>query len=219
MPELPEVETIVRGLQDHLLHREIKRVVLSGHPVFKESPADFCERLSSTRINRIDRYGKAIFISLLKKGTSEPLTLRIHLGMTGQLLWVPINSPIASHTHVVFHLDHPTHHLRYRDIRRFGRLSLGPPPDPAGEIPDAWLASDAQIEQSLSKINGMLKHALLSQKILAGLGNIYVDEALHRAHLHPRKTGHRLRSGQRTLLARSIRAVLKRSIGLGGTSF
>ncbi len=219
MPELPEVETIVRGLSAKLPGLTFSEVALTGHSIFPESPRDFCTRLSGARVQGISRHGKAIFISLQKTGSPKTLTLRIHLGMTGQLLWLPKEFKIESHTHVVFHLDHSTHDLRYRDIRRFGEMSILKEGEIVHSVPDAWLSSDKEVEACLAQIRGMLKHALLSQKIVAGLGNIYVDEALFLAKLHPEKTGERLKPEQRKLLTKSIRNVLKRSIGLGGTSF
>jgi formamidopyrimidine-DNA glycosylase len=219
MPELPEVETIVRGLSATLVGQTILKAHLTGKPVFDSSPDQFLPWFDHAKVTSITRHGKSIYIRLHHKLKNQIVLWRVHLGMTGQLLWAQKNEPILSHTHLIFDLDHDTHHLRYRDIRRFGGMSVDPSNVIDTRVPDAWNLSRSQMIERLGSIRGMLKNALLGQKVVTGLGNIYVDEALFRAKLHPRKNGARVKAQQWTLLAESIRFVLGRSIKAGGTSF
>src|SRR5205823_3164366 len=103
--------------------------------------------------------------------------------------------------------------------RRFGEMEILPAPRARSKVPDAWISPKEELISSLRHIKGFLKPALLSQKVIAGLGNIYVDEALHEAKLHPKKVGARLRPAQWSLLTDSIKKVLADSIEAGGTSF
>jgi formamidopyrimidine-DNA glycosylase len=219
MPELPEVETIVRGLRPHFLHVRIMSVQVRGIPVFKGSPSEFCRRLEGREIISIERHGKSIFLDLGPTSHNPPISLRIHLGMTGQLLIKTPEDSFESHTHLVFSFEGSHHELRYRDIRRFGEMEILLAPRAPSKIPDAWTSPKDELNSSLRNIKGFLKHALLSQKVVAGLGNIYVDEALHKAKLHPKRVGTRLRSAQWDLLTDSIKKVLADSIEVGGTSF
>jgi formamidopyrimidine-DNA glycosylase len=138
--------------------------------------------------------------------------------MTGQLLFSKPQDPIELHTHVVFSFDNADIELRYRDIRRFGRIKI------LTEMkrftaPDAWAAPVEEIYGRLRKKYGMLKHVLLNQAVVAGLGNIYVDETLFRSKLHPRKTFEKITNEKLRELCAHMRDVLKQSIDLGGTSF
>src|SRR5260221_3826299 len=126
MPELPEVETIVRGLRTHFLNLGISSVQLRGIPVFKESPESFCARLEGREVRSIDRHGKSIFINLGSNSDSPAVCLRIHLGMTGQLLIKSPADPFETHTHLVFNFAPSQKQLRYRDIRRFGEMEILP---------------------------------------------------------------------------------------------
>ncbi len=216
MPELPEVETIVRGLRTHFQDSRIQSVEMTGHPMFEGDPGFFCAQLKGREIVAIDRHGKSIYLSL--KG--EPaLSLRVHLGMTGQMLVKSPADPLENHTHLVFKFKSLGKELRYRDIRRFGEMELLSSSKIKSSVPDAWTSSPAVVTDSIKKISGYLKHGLLGQKFIAGLGNIYVDEALHMAKLHPKKSGKNLKLAQWSLLSNSIRKVLSVSIKLGGTSF
>ena len=216
MPELPEVETIVRGLRTQFLSCRIKSVEVTGHPMFEGSFEKFRRALAGRQIQTVDRHGKSIYLSL--DGTPS-LALRIHLGMTGQTLVKHPGDPIESHTHLVFKFESMDKELRYRDIRRFGKIELIPGDKKRSIVPDAWQSSPEELKSSIMKIDGYLKHGLLGQKFIAGLGNIYVDEALHMAKLHPKKSGKNLKPAQWNLLSDSIRKVLAVSIKLGGTSF
>jgi len=224
MPELPEVETIVNELKEHIIGRQIKNVELKGISISKEPFDVFSAQIKNKFIENITRHGKAIFIHLRngvlgKKDSSSPLVLRVHLGMTGQLLFVHPEKSVAKHTHFIFNFDSRIVQLRYVDIRRFGEMELISAKEMASDVPDAWMAPEETLFSTLKLKTGIVKHALLNQNILAGLGNIYVDESLYRAKIHPRKTLSSLKTEKLKILCRSIKDVLAESIKLGGTSF
>jgi formamidopyrimidine-DNA glycosylase len=138
--------------------------------------------------------------------------------MTGQLLFESPETTPLKHTHVIFQLEGLSEELRYRDIRRFGYLEVIEKKD-TKLGPDAWNSTDEEIYDALRQKLGMLKNALLNQNVLAGLGNIYVDESLFRTKLHPRKTLESLSAAKLKELCDSIRVVLGDSLNVGGTSF
>lgn len=212
MPELPEVETIARGLKTMLLGRTILSVNVLG-PVVR-SPVDaFASSLEGQTISTVHRHGKFLFLELKPSARY----LKIHLGMSGQLLFESADTPPRKHTHVIIELEGLSEELRYRDFRRFGFLAI------VNNIktnlgPDAWTSPDEIIFSTLRKKTGMLKNTLLNQGVVAGLGNIYVDESLYRTKLHPRRRLETLSSLQLKALCGSIRAVLKESIRSKGTT-
>lgn len=214
MPELPEVETVARGLKEKILGRRIESVELPGPLVVRGNPKQFCLGLQGQSVASILRHGKFLFLQLQPSET----TLKIHLGMTGQLLFEAPSQAKIKHTHVIFKFSGLDDELRYRDIRRFGFLELLKKID-TNLGPDAWDSTDEVVFDSLRKKSGMLKHVLLNQSVIAGLGNIYVDESLFLSKLHPRKTLESLKPEKLKELCASIRQVLKESIVLGGTSF
>ncbi len=188
MPELPEVETIVSDLRPHLTGRTIVRCELLFPTIVRHpEPEQFIDAVAGLRVGGLRRRGKFILIDL-----DGGLMLVVHLGMTGQLRLVDPLTPIEKHTHVVFTLD-DGRHLRYRDPRRFGRLLLGTQesllaskklPRLGPEPIDPTFASE-ELYRSLRKRHTSLKAVLLDQGAIAGVGNIYADESLHRARLRP----------------------------------
>jgi formamidopyrimidine-DNA glycosylase len=188
VPELPEVETIVADLRPHLVGRTFVRCDLLFPTIVRHpEPEVFIDSVVGMRISAVGRRGKYILIRLV-----DDLVLVVHLGMSGQLRLVDPSTPLAKHTHAVFDLD-DGRQLRYRDPRRFGRLllgteaslldarampSLGPEP-----IDPAFGADDLQ--QRFRNRKALLKAVLLDQSTIAGVGNIYADESLHRARLRP----------------------------------
>ena len=222
MPELPEVETIVTDLRPHLAGRTIVSCDLLFPSIVRHpEPEVFVDSVAGMRIGSVRRRGKYILIDL-----ENELMLIVHLGMTGQLRLVDADAPIEKHTHAIFTLDAGSphggeaRHLRYRDPRRFGRLllgteksllaskklpSLGPEP-----IDPAFVGDD--LYRRLRKRRTALKAFLLDQGALAGVGNIYADESLHRARLRPdrlagslsRKSAHRLHESLRDSLLVAI---------------
>ncbi len=206
MPELPEVETIVRGLARRLPGRRIRRVEVTQTRVLRNGVS----AAEGAAIVGVRRWGKHIILDL------DRGHLIIHLGMTGQLLF---DAPPGPHTHARIRLDRD-HLLLYNDIRQFGRLEY------AGRLParlerlgpEPLEISEDDFVARLRARRAMLKPLLLNQSFLRGLGNIYADEALFRAGLHPRAIAARLRVDRARRLHRAIVEVLRESIHHGGTS-
>ena len=218
MPELPEVETIVRGLRTVLPGRHILLVRL-GKTDFIDDPAGLERELPGCRIGAVERHGKFIAVRL-EKQDARP-TLLIHLGMTGQLATAQPVEPLLPHTHVILALD-DGRELRYTDARRFGRMLLAATPaDEAvlGKLGDDPL--EITWDAFRGRLNGrraMVKALLLDQRFLRGMGNIYTDEALWRACIHPRRHAARLTRGEARRLYASMRKVLTDAIRLRGSS-
>jgi formamidopyrimidine-DNA glycosylase len=207
MPELPEVETIVRGLAPRLAGTRILAAefrctrVLRGHP----------ERIVGKTIHTVRRHGKYIVIDFADASVS----LGIHLGMTGKLLMDP---DLGAHSHAIITLDRGV--LVYDDIRQFGRIELSEQfaarleklgPDPLSLTADSFVSR-------LRARHAMVKPLLLNQNFLRGMGNIYTDEALHRAGVHPRALASRLTRERAARLHHAIQEVLLESIETGGSS-
>jgi formamidopyrimidine-DNA glycosylase len=219
MPELPEVETVRRGLALKMTGRQILRAELRRADLRRPFPPALASRLEGARIGALGRRGKYILVELDADGL-----LLLHLGMSGRIT-AGGAAPHAPHDHVVLTLDDGTV-IRFNDARRFGTLDylrrsdaaqhpllagLGPEPlEPGFDGP--CLA--ARLAGKLTP----LKAALLDQRIVAGLGNIYACEALHRARLSPRRLAGTIGGGRAAGLAAAIRAVLTEAIAAGGSS-
>ena len=226
MPELPEVETIVRGLRGLLPGRRIVSVRL-GKTDFMDDPAALERDLPGQRIEAVQRYGKFVLLRLATpSAVSSPenggrSSLLVHLGMTGHLSPRPAAEPPPLHTHACFVLD-DGYELRYTDARRFGRMALVPEDALAGILGKLGLdpleATQAEFRQCLAGRRAMIKALLLDQRVLRGLGNIYADESLWRARIHPARHAARLSGQQMSLLYRSVRRVLSDAIRLRGSS-
>ena len=220
MPELPEVETVRRGLALKMSGRRIVRADLRRADLRRPFPPALAERLDGALIGSLTRRGKYILVELDADGL-----LLLHLGMSGRITAGDAAQPEARHDHVVLTLDDGTV-VRFNDARRFGTLDylrrseagrhpllagLGPEPLEAG-FNGAYLA--AKFVGKLTSI----KAALLDQRIVAGLGNIYVCEALYRARLSPRRLAGTIGRGRAERLVAAIRAVLGEAIEAGGSS-
>lgn len=222
MPELPEVETVARGLRERALGRRISEVEVRHAGLIKGAPEDFVRRVSGSKIAAVRRKGKVIIVELARD-TGEPQFLMIRLGMTGQVTIEPSENPAQKHTHVLMALDDGREELRFCDARRFGNLRvLG-----RGEIeallgtlgPDAREITEVEFLRAMQGRCGAVKSWLMNQQMLAGLGNIYADEALHRARIHPlAQPGGVARDAARKLF-RAVRQVLDRAVNLQGTTF
>ena len=224
MPELPEVETVVRGLRASLPGRTILDVRL-GKTDFIDDPVALGERLPGARISDVTRLGKFVSIGLVPGGPApspdERFYLVIHLGMTGQLTTRPSGDPVPPHTHVFFALD-DGRELRYTDIRRFGRMLLVPESQIAG-FRDRLGAEPLEItlEEFCARFGSRrarVKALLLDQGVLRGVGNIYADESLFRARIHPARIAQNLTQTQLTALHKSVREILTTAIRLRGSS-
>ncbi len=230
MPELPEVETIVRGLAPVLRGRRISGVWSSGFALRLARPVDVRGLRAVSEggtIASVRRRGKYIAVVVTpargaKRGvTNEDSGVCVHLGMTGRLRVQPASAERAPHTHVVFTLDRGDE-LRFIDARRFGWVAPGAPlaslsalaslgPDPLSELDEASLG------RALEGVRAPIKAFLLDQTRIAGLGNIYVCEALFGARIHPTTPAGRVRRRAGALLA-AVRATLEGGIARRGTT-
>jgi len=251
MPELPEVETVVRGLQAHLPGRKIVEVRF-GKTDFVIEPEAIASGLAGRAISGVRRFGKFLLVECeaadsagprdpaagaatkramgrATKGAEEPATkgaeendaLLIHLGMTGQLTVPPSSAPVAPHTHVFFALD-DGRELRYTDIRRFGQMQLlrnGERERVLGALGlDPLEASEKEFSARFGARHARVKALLLDQHVLRGVGNIYADESLWRARIHPMRTGDSLRPEELRRLYRALQVTLREAIRLRGSS-
>src|ERR1700676_69581 len=229
MPELPEVETVARGLQKSIVGRRILSVVL-GKTDFIDDPAALERHLPGRQIELVERYGKFMLLRLspaslpteeVENADSAPASLLVHLGMTGQLAPCPAAHPCAKHTHVWFRLD-DGRELRYTDPRRFGRMAYLTGARLAQELTsfgaDPLQVSAQEFAQRIRSRSARIKALLLDQTVLRGVGNIYADESLWRAKIHPARQGAQLRKEQVKTLHRVLRQILQKAIVLRGSS-
>lgn len=221
MPELPEVETVARGLQRVLPGRRILAVRL-GKTDFIDDPPALEQFLPNSRIRDVRRYGKFLLFDLEPSDReSRNFSLLIHLGMTGQIVVSPPEAPILPHTHVFLSLD-DSREFRYTDIRRFGNIRML---DEAARREllenvglDPLQATEAEFAERIKSRGARIKALLLDQSVLGGMGNIYTDESLWRARIHPARLGANLRADEIRKLYRAIRDVLKEAIRYRGSS-
>ena len=232
MPELPEVETVVRGLRASLVGRTVTRVIIEWPgSIAAPNPKLFAERLTGRTVRGVGRRGKWVLIDL-----DDDQVLLIHLRMTGQLLLEPAGcledrGCERAYTRVVFCLGNGLDltdsrmdygRLRFSDMRKFGRLILTRNPDDVlGKLGPEPLADDFTVERferMLAERRGRIKSLLLNQRFLAGLGNIYVNEALWQAGIHPLRSADSLSSDEVEELHRAIRSLLRAAIIEGGTT-
>jgi formamidopyrimidine-DNA glycosylase len=221
VPELPEVETIVADLRPHLVGRTIIRCELSFPTLVRHpEPEQFVDGVVGMRIESVGRRGKYIVL-----GLTGGVLLVVHLGMTGQLRLVDPAARLENHTHAVFFLDDGKQ-LRYRDPRRFGRLLLGTAealvaskkmPRLGPEPIDPAYEADA-LYRELRRRRAPLKAVLLDQKAIAGVGNIYADESLHRAGLRPTRVASTVSRQSARRLHQSLRESLELAIANRGSS-
>jgi formamidopyrimidine-DNA glycosylase len=224
VPELPEVETVVRGLRLSLPGRSILNLRF-GKTDFVESPETIAERLPGMRISDVTRMGKFICIAV-EPGNSQSarpsrLFLIVHLGMTGRLTVISSAEPVPPHTHVFFALD-DGRELRYTDPRRFGRMLLveeSALPAFVGRLGKEPLEiTPEEFCEYFESRRARVKALLLDQSVLRGIGNIYADESLFRARLHPARIAENLSREQLLLLHRKMRDVLEEAILSRGSS-
>ena len=223
MPELPEVETVRRGLERRAVGRTIRAVeILNSWIIQGDSPV-FRRRLEGRWISSVRRKGKSLALELLSQNGEPPAYLLVRLGMTGQLTVSPRQAPLLLHTHVRIALDEGREELRYRDPRRFGMLrccttaELDEAFDRLG--PDALKITLQQFKEALHGHSGAIKGWLLNQQMLAGLGNIYADEALFDSRIHPQTPAGALSHPASRALHRAVQKVLHRAVTLQGTTF
>jgi formamidopyrimidine-DNA glycosylase len=221
MPELPEVETVARGLREVLPGRRVLSVRL-GKTDFIDDPAALEQDLPGGTFRRIRRLGKFLLLDLEPRKTpAEESSLLIHLGMTGKISVCAPETPVPLHTHVFLALD-DGRELRYNDVRRFGRMALlanGAHERVLGGLGAEPLeVSEAEFRTRIQARKSRIKALLLNQSVLRGIGNIYADESLWRAKIHPEKIGARLQDDELRRLHRAVQHILREAIRLRGSS-
>jgi len=217
MPELPEVETIARGLDKRVSGDKIESVWIGSKPEPLKSPAALIARtLERTRIKQVKRVGKHIVFDLSAPRGSGVRQWIVHLGMTGRMVVAPPESELASHTHLIARLS-SGRELRFVDPRRFGRLEVRETSF-AGPGTEPLQISAEELRELFHKRKAPIKAALLNQKLLHGVGNIYADESLFRAGIRPRRRADSISREQYRKLHAALQEVLKEAIAAGGSS-
>ncbi len=221
MPELPEVETIKRKLDSLVAGLTITGVNLITPKIVRAPEPDlFIENLVGQKIRRVGRRGKFLLFYL-----NNDLLLAVHLRMTGRIVYHAAGAPVGKHTHVVISLSN-NHELHYADIRKFGRMALlqagrleeWPGLNNLGVEPLSDNFTRDFLKKELRTRRTKIKPLLLDQTIIAGLGNIYADEALYRAKINPEKSAANLTPRELARLYLSIREVLEEGIANRGTT-
>ncbi|MEC1544630.1 DNA-formamidopyrimidine glycosylase [Bacillus halotolerans] len=221
MPELPEVETVRRTLTGLVRGKTIKSVEIRWPNIIKRpaEPEEFARNLAGETIQSIGRRGKFLLFYL------DHYVMVSHLRMEGKYGLHQEEEPDDKHVHVIFTMTDGTQ-LRYRDVRKFGTMHLFKPGEEAGELPlsqlgpepDAEEFTSAYLKARLAKTNRAVKTALLDQKTVVGLGNIYVDEALFRAGVHPETKANQLSDQKIKKLHAEIKNTLQEAIDAGGST-
>jgi formamidopyrimidine-DNA glycosylase len=217
MPELPEVETTVRALRDPLVGETISdvRVYWPRHVEIPD-PDELRERIVGLQINKITRRGKYLIFDM-----TEDETLIVHLRMTGHLSVVERDTPPDPHTHTIFALA-SGRELRFRDTRKFGRVYLVKDPEEVvgklGPEPLEPSFTPELLAQRLERRSMRMKSLLLDQTFVAGIGNIYADEALFYAGIHPERSAATLTDDEIIALHAAIQKVLRMGIRREGAS-
>jgi len=221
MPELPEVETIKRTLQPRLAGRKFADIqILLPKIIRTPDPEEFIKKLIDKRIVKVSRRGKYLLINI-----DNGFNLVVHLRMTGRLIYCRPDEPISRHTHLIFSLDDGCQ-LRFADMRQFGRIWLLPTTSLAnlagyknlGVEPTDEIFTKDFLRKELKRRHARIKPLLLDQTFIAGLGNIYTDEVLHRAKINPERLAITLTPRETTRLYHAIQEVIQEGIDNRGTT-
>jgi formamidopyrimidine-DNA glycosylase len=209
LPELPEVETVVRSVAPHVVGKLIENARFSSDRVTRADHSATAHNLMGSVVRDVRRRGKQIFFEL------DHGTLYVHLGMTGKLLW---NAEPGKYTRAV--LEFEDGKLLYDDVRMFGRVEFyaGIPPMLDRVGPDALKITFEEFYARLKRHRAKIKHLLLNQRLLSGIGNIYADEALFAAGIHPKTPTLRISKARAATLYGQIIAILKAAIDHRGSS-
>ena len=220
MPELPEVETVANGVNERIRGERIQSVWLSRYKEpFKTPPAEMAEALTGKRVERVHRVGKHIVFDL-GSGETHQAQWIVHLGMTGRLLVSAAAVPVPAHTHAILSLS-SGREVRFIDARRFGRLALHPISEAKGFHGPGHepLTISADEFRALFRSRRLsIKAALLNQKLLHGVGNIYADEGLFHAGIRPTRMAGRLTRERLARLHAALQSILRKAIEQGGSS-
>lgn len=217
MPELPEVETYVRELAPELTGRTITAArVFWSRTIAEPLSEEFPDRIAGLGFQDFDRRGKYMLL-----GMNDGSTLIVHLRMTGKLLILPNDTEPNLHTHVVMDLD-DGRSLHYNDPRKFGRIWLVPDRMPVlSKLGPEPLADEFTLDGFVARLarrNAPIKALLLDQSVVAGVGNIYADESLFHARIHPARAGGSLNTDELTRLQKAVRDVLSAGIARRGST-
>lgn len=221
MPELPEVETVKRTLQEKIVGKVVKGARVFLPKMIKHPPAEeFPGAITGREILGLDRRGKYLLVRL-----TGQFVMVVHLRMTGRLTYTAPDVPLAKHTHVIFELD-DGHELRFQDQRQFGTIYLMPEKElnrisglrQLGPEPLAVEFTAGQLGDMLAGRKRKVKEVLLDQTFLAGIGNIYADEILFVAGIHPERPADQLLEQEVQRLYEAIRSVLQEGINHRGTT-
>ncbi|MFD2117934.1 DNA-formamidopyrimidine glycosylase [Paenibacillus yanchengensis] len=221
MPELPEVETVRRTLMQLVVGKQIDHVTINLPRIIKRpiEPEQFADAIVGQTIQTIERRGKFLKIMM------DELMLVSHLRMEGKYGVYDKSDPLEPHTHVIFHFTDGTE-LRYRDVRQFGTMhlflpaeeSLLPPLNKLGVEPLDEQFTVQVLREKLERRSSKIKPLLLNQEHVVGLGNIYVDEALFKARIHPEREASTLTEAEWSMLFISIKETLQQAVEMGGSS-
>jgi formamidopyrimidine-DNA glycosylase len=221
MPELPEVQTVLTTLEPRIVGLRIERAEVFLEKIIKSpKPAEFAALLQGRAIIGLRRLGKYLLLEL-----EGPYILAIHLRMTGRLVYTSPDAPRDKHTHLVLHLDNGDE-LRFQDMRQFGTMDLMPHCELGAFCSRKALGPDALdpgltcdlLEQRLGGRRGQIKKLLLDQSLVAGIGNIYANEILWRARIHPERTAESLTPPELRGLYGAMRSVLCEAVEHRGTT-
>jgi formamidopyrimidine-DNA glycosylase len=221
VPELPEVETVRQTLKKLVLHKTIENVTVNWPKMIKkpQEAIQFIDALKGQTFEDVGRRGKFLIFY------TNDFAMVSHLRMEGKYALYPKSEPIDKHTHVVFHFTDGTE-LRYKDVRKFGTMHLyqkgaefiDSPLTELGPEPFSEEFTLPYLKEKLSKTHRKIKPALLDQKIVVGLGNIYVDEALYRSKIHPETIANTLKPKQLKVLHQEIIQTLSEAVKKGGST-
>ena len=217
MPELPEVETVLRTLEDRIKDREITGIKVLYEPIVSGSVSSFRKKLLHQHFRVFKRRGKFLIFVM------DDITLVSHLRMEGKYYILTKDDPIDRHTHVIFELD-DGRQLRYHDVRKFGRMELMEKREDYDEFhglgPEPF-SSDFSLRYCREYLQGIrkpIKEVLLDQSFVAGIGNIYADEILWAINVHPLRKACELSDEEIKDLIKATRNILKKAIKAGGTT-
>ncbi len=233
MPELPEVETIAKGLRQTIVGKKVKDVRAIFPAIVKQKFNIFKQAVTQRKIKGVRRRAKYLLIDL-----SGGKTILVHLGMTGNLLFIvrrpssavrcePISSPTRNcnkHDHLILKFCESNSYLCYNDQRKFGKIKVfdtdkeNRVPELKKLGPDAIDVTPSEFADRFKKRKGRIKSALLNQQIVAGLGNIYADESLYEARINPARRVDNLSKSKLIQLHKAINRILQKAIKAGGSS-
>ncbi len=221
MPELPEVETVAVALRRALVGRRLRALRVRWPGVLADGPTRVRRAVTGRTLTRVGRHGKYLLLSFEDPdGAAAPAHLMVHLRMTGQFLLEPRQRP-DRHVHLV--LDFEGRRVHYRDVRKFGRFRLvddAERPSALSHVgPDMLRIGYREWRERVGGRRAPIKSVLLDQGVAAGLGNIYADEALHRAAVHPLARPVDLPDGDLRRIHREARGILRLALRHGGTTF